>query len=136
MNIDSKPRRNDGVLNCQSQLVFLNSCKGTWYLYARLVFSIRKAIDDNTKVEGHHSDLYVFCHYKASRKEQNILDMGLWDFYVYPTFKIDNDPKLKDKNSISIYRIKKLGVAPVSFDVLYDEIMCQISVVSEHLSKG
>ena len=103
---------------------------------SRLVFSIRKAIDDNTKVEGHHSDLYVFCHYKASRKEQNILDMGLWDFYVYPTFKIDNDPKLKDKNSISLYRIKKLGVAPVSFDVLYDEIMCQISVVSEHLSKG
>lgn len=103
---------------------------------SRLVFSIRKAVDDDTKEIGRHSDLYVFCHYKASRKEQNILDMGLWDFYVYPTFMIDADPKLNNKNSISLYRIKKLGVAPVSFDALYDEIMCQISVVSEYLSKG
>lgn len=61
--------------------------------------------------------------------------MNLWDFYVYPTFRIDNDPKLEDKNSISLYRIKKLGVTPVSFDMLYDEIMCQISIVSEQLPK-
>ena len=100
---------------------------------SRLVFSIRKTIDNETKVKGRHSDLYVFCHYKATKKEQNILDMGLWEFYVYPTFKIDNDPKFEKKNSISLYRIKKLGIAPVSFDELYDEIMCQIRVVSQYL---
>ena len=61
--------------------------------------------------------------------------MDLWDFYVYPTFKIEKDPKLKEKNSISLYRIKKFGVLPVSFDLLYDEIMRQISIVSDHLSK-
>ena len=100
----------------------------------RLVFSSRPAIDEETKKEGRHSDLYVFCHYKATRKEQNILDMDLWDFYVYPTFKIDDDPILNNQNSISLYRIKKLGVIPVSFEALYDEIMRQISIVSEHLS--
>ena len=104
---------------------------------SRLVFSIRPAIDWAKEKEGarHNNDLYVFCHYKATRKEQNILDMDLWDFYVYPTFKIEKDPKLKEKNSISLYRIKKFGVLPVSFDLLYDEIMRQISIVSDHLSK-
>ena len=62
--------------------------------------------------------------------------MGLWDFYVYPTFKIDSDLKLKEKNSISLYRIKKLGVMQVSFDALNDEIVRQISIVSEHLSRS
>jgi len=103
---------------------------------SKLVFSIKPAIDWDTNEKGRHNDLYVFCHYKATSKAQNILDMGLWDFYVYPTFKIDSDLKLKEKNSISLYRIKKLGVMQVSFDVLNDEIVRQISIVSEHLSRS
>ena len=103
---------------------------------SKLVFSIKPAIDWDTNEKGRHNDLYVFCHYKATSKAQNILDMGLWDFYVYPTFKIDSDLKLKEKNSISLYRIKKLGVMQVSFDALNDEIVRQISIVSEHLSRS
>lgn len=103
---------------------------------SKLVFSIKPAMNWNTKVIGRHNDLYVFCHYKATRKDQNILDMSLWDFYVYPTFKIKDNPKLKEKNSISLYRLKKLGVMPVSFGALYDEVMHQISVVSEYLSQN
>ena len=102
---------------------------------AKIVFSIKPAIDWSKEKEGarRNNDLYVFCHYKAERKQQNILDMGLWDFYVYPTFKIENDPKLKGKNSISLYRIKKLGVRPVSFDMVYDEIMNQINLISAYI---
>lgn len=105
---------------------------------SRLVFSIRPAIDWNKEKEGagHNNDLYVFCHYKAARKEQNILDMDLWDFYVYPTFKIEEDPKLNKKNNISLYRLKKLGVLPVSFDQLYNEIMYHIQTVAEHLTQN
>ena len=103
---------------------------------SKLVFSIKPAIDWDTNEKGRHNDLYVFCHYKATSKAQNILDMGLWDFYVYPTFKIDSDLKKKKKNSISLYRIKKLGVMQVSFDALNDEIVRQISIVSEHLSRS
>ena len=84
----------------------------------------------------HNNDLYVFCHYKATRKDQNILDMDLWDFYVYPTFKIESDPRLEKKNSVSLYRLKKLGVMPVSFDQLYDEIISKIQTVSEYLSQS
>lgn len=103
---------------------------------SRLVFSIKPAIDENTEEKGRHNDLYVFCHYKATRKDQNILDMDLWDFYVYPTFKIESDPRLEKKNSVSLYRLKKLGVMPVSFDQLYDEIISEIQTVSEYLSQS
>ena len=47
---------------------------------SKLVFSIKPAIDWDTNEKGRHNDLYVFCHYKATSKAQNILDMGLWDF--------------------------------------------------------
>ena len=105
---------------------------------SRLVFSIRPAIDWKKEKDGprHNNDLYVFCHYKATRKDQNILDMDLWDFYVYPTFKIESDPRLEKKNSVSLYRLKKLGVMPVSFDQLYDEIISKIQTVSEYLSQS
>ena len=102
---------------------------------SKLIFSIRPAIDWNKEEEGpcRNNDLYVFCHYKAARKDQNILDMGLWDFYVYPTIMIENNSELKKKNNISLYRLKKLGVLPVPFDQLYDEIIRQIQSVSGYL---
>ncbi len=103
---------------------------------SKLVFSIKPAIDW-AKEEGarHNNDLYVFCHYKAERKKQNILAMDLWDFYVYPTFMIEKNPSLNKKNSISLYRIKKLGVMPVSFDELYGEVIHQITFISDYLSQ-
>ena len=81
------------------------------------------------------NDLYVFCHYKALTTEQNILDLDLWDFYVYPTFMIENDEKLRKQRGISIYRLKKLGVAPKSFEELYQEIKIQIGSISDYMSQ-
>lgn len=50
----------------------------------RIVFSIKKAINFNTadKIPRRNNDMYVFCHYKAERKSDNIFDLALWDFYV------------------------------------------------------
>lgn len=100
---------------------------------SQLVFGIQRAIDWEHPENGRqrNNDLYVFCHYKAVRKSQDILDMDLWDFYVYPTYMIEKDDRLKKKNSISLYRLKKLGAKSVSFDGLYDEIMEKIAAIKD-----
>lgn len=102
----------------------------------KLVFGIQKAIDWKHQESGaqRNNDLYVFCHYKAERKSDDILNMDLWDFYVYPTFQIDADPVISKQKTISLYRIRKLGITPVSFDRLYGEIVRQINLISDFLS--
>lgn len=91
----------------------------------RLKFSIRKAIDWKHEELGkrRNNDIYVFCHYKATRKADNMLDVGLWDFYVLPTWRIEGDPSLSQQSSISVYRLNRIGVEPVGFKSLYDAIV-------------
>ena len=91
----------------------------------QLKFSIRKAIDWAHKERGkcRNNDIYVFCHYKATRKTDNMLDVGLWDFYVLPTWRIESNPSLERQSSISVYRLNKIGVKPVSFEMLYEAIV-------------
>ena len=93
-------------------------------LPSQLKFSIRKAIDWNHEKLGsrRHSDVYVFCCYKATRKEQNMLDLGLWEFFVLPTWRIDEDKFLQERNYVSVYRLQEMGVQPVGFEQLYDAI--------------
>ena len=100
----------------------------------KLTFSIRKAIDwDRPELgENRNNDLYVFCHYKAGRKKDDILDLCNWDFYVYPTYKIEQDSSLKEQKSISVYRLKALKVQPQSYETLYDEIIRVINEISNH----
>lgn len=38
-----------------------------------------------------HSDIYVFCLFTATSKEQSILDLGLWKFYVLPTYVLNRE---------------------------------------------
>lgn len=106
---------------------------------SRLVFSIRKAINWKGKDEipRHNNDLYVFCHYTAQRKSDDMLDLKWWDFYVYPTFKIDEDTdtKLSDQKTISLRRLQMIGISKVSFAELYDEIMRCLDEISEHFNK-
>jgi len=91
----------------------------------QLKFSIRKAIDWKHEELGkrRNNDIYVFCHYKATRKADNMLDVGLWDFYVLPTWRIESDPSLSQQSSISVYRLNKIGVMPVGFESLYGAII-------------
>ena len=101
---------------------------------SQLKFSIKPSIDWSRYEEGphHNNDLYVFCHYKAQYKKDNMLDLGLWDFYVYPTFKIEDDSNLKDQKTISVYRLKQLNVPPQSYNTLYNKIESVIFEISEY----
>lgn len=38
-----------------------------------------------------HSDIYVFCLFTATSKEQSILDLDLWKFYVLPTCVLNRE---------------------------------------------
>lgn len=102
---------------------------------SQLKFSIRKAIDWQHEELGErrNNDIYVFCHYKATRKTDNMLDVGLWDFYVMATAKIERDPALREQKTISLYRLNKLGVKKLSFSELYDGIIDELR--SESLMK-
>lgn len=100
----------------------------------KLCFNIRPSTDwDNPEAGARrNNDLYVFCHYKATSKDDDILDLNFWDFYVYPTFKIEESPVLSKQKSVSIYRLKKLSVSPLPFEKVYNEILNCISEISEY----
>ncbi len=94
----------------------------------QLKFSIRKAIDWSAgdEIPRRNNDLYVFCHYTAQHKNDNMLDLHFWDFYVITTAKIEADPSLSKQNTISVYRLKKLGVPRIGFSELYDAIISEL----------
>ncbi|MCC5917921.1 MAG: hypothetical protein JJU02_11415 [Cryomorphaceae bacterium] len=68
-----------------------------------------------------HADLYVFCHLK--HKDQSSIDplkMEQWDFYVLPTFRLDNYKR--SQTSITINSLKKL-----TGNKKYSELKTEIS---------
>ena len=79
-----------------------------------------------------NNDLYVFCLYKAQSNGENIMDVSKWDFYVYPTYKINENPSLEGNNTISKARLEKLGVKPVSFRDLCDTIKKTVDDIAMH----
>lgn len=97
----------------------------------RLTFSIREAMDwDHPELgKRRHSDIYVFCHYKATRKEDDPLDLELWDFYVMATWRINADENLKKQGSISVWKLQSMGFQPVAFEGLYDAIADELKTV-------
>lgn len=100
----------------------------------KLTFSIARKIDwaSGSEEKHHNNDLYVFCHYKAERKSDDILDLDLWDFYVLPTYKIREDKSLADQKTISVWRLGELGIQPVSYDGLFNLIMRTIEDIEVH----
>lgn len=98
---------------------------------SRIRFSIKSPKD-----MPRQSDLYVFCHYKALTPErQRMLDLSYWDLYAFPTYKIDEDEKLKDKTGISLYKLKKLNARHSDFAGLHASIMETIVDISDHFSR-
>ena len=69
-----------------------------------------------------NNDIYVFALYTATDKRRNILDLSWWQFYVLPTFKIEQDPVLSKQKSISLNRVHEL-CPMLSFNDLCDEII-------------
>lgn len=52
------------------------------------------------------SDLYVFCLYTSLSKEESMLNLNLWDFYVLSTYVLNN--KKPDQKSLSISSLLRL----------------------------
>ena len=55
-----------------------------------------------------NNDIYVFAVYTAKDKTQNIFDLSLWDFYVMPTFQLDQDSYWSNCKSISLKSVQKM----------------------------
>lgn len=68
-----------------------------------------------------HADIYVFCHLK--HKDQTTIDplkMEQWDFYVLPTFELNNYKR--SQSSITLNSLKKL-TEPVIYSRLKGKII-------------
>jgi hypothetical protein len=94
--------------------------------FSTISFSIKpaRAWDAETDMRSgeskRHADLYVFCHLK--HKDQNTIDplkMEQWDFYVLPTFRLDNYKR--SQSSITINSLRKL-TEPIKYSELKTEI--------------
>lgn len=70
-----------------------------------------------------NSDVYVFCVYTATHKEQSPLNLDLWEFYILPT-KVLNEQKATQK-TISLPSLMQLG-----------PIWCDYYGISDALSKA
>ena len=94
---------------------------------ARISFRIApaKALDEfgnysvNSKY-ARHSDVYVFCVWTAMSREQNILDLALWDFYVLSTKILDQ--KVPNQKTITFPSLLSLEPKKVDYFGLYEAI--------------
>ena len=67
-----------------------------------------------------HSDVYVFCVWTAMSREQNILDLSLWDFYVIATKTLDQ--KVPNLKTITFQSLLSLHPRKVDYFGLYEAI--------------
>ncbi len=81
--------------------------------YSPISFSIKPAkywdpvtnIEDETK---RHADVYVFCHLKHTNQDTvDPLKMEQWDFYVLPTFRLDNYKR--SQSSITLKSLQNMA---------------------------
>lgn len=80
-----------------------------------------------------NSDLYVFAIYTAKKKEQNILDMSLWEFYVIRTSVLNE--KCGEQKTLSLTKLKDLGTKKVSFSDLCQSIKDACNEISSENKK-
>lgn len=67
-----------------------------------------------------HSDVYVFCVWTAMSREQNILDLSSWDFYVIATKTLDQ--KVPNQKTITFQSLLSLHPRKVDYFGLYEAI--------------
>lgn len=94
--------------------------------FSKISFSIKKAKhwDSNNGMSRgeskRHADLYVFCLLKT--KNQNIINplkLEQWEFFVLPTYKLDNYSR--SQTSITLSSLQKLTES-ANYDMLKIEI--------------
>ncbi|MFZ1703566.1 MAG: hypothetical protein WAT79_04420 [Saprospiraceae bacterium] len=93
---------------------------------SKISFSIKKARfwdEVNNMQRGEpkrHADLYVLCHLKhINQSTIDPLKMEQWDFYILPTFRLDNYER--SQSSITINSLRKL-TEPKKYSELKTEI--------------
>ena len=108
--------------------------------YSPISFSIKPAKHwdaENGMSRGEakrHADIYVFCLLK--HKEQETIDplkMEQWDFYVVPTYKLDN--YTRSKSSITLNSLHKL-VEAISYPELKEKIYEKYNEQIEYKKKN
>lgn len=110
----------------------------SWYQrkFSTISFSIKPArfwdskTNQQQKAPKRHADLYVFCHLK--HKEQSTIDplkMEQWDFYILPTFRIDNYKR--SQSSITLNSLRRL-TDPKKYSELKNEIRKAYTEQKEH----
>lgn len=67
-----------------------------------------------------HSDLYVFCLYTATSREQSILNLDLWEFYILPTSVLDSEKPTQ--KSIGLQSLLQLSPVKSNYSCLGDAI--------------
>lgn len=67
-----------------------------------------------------HSDLYVFCLFTATSREQSILNLDLWEFYLLPTAVLDREKGTQ--KSIGLQSLLQLSPLKVDYAGLGDAI--------------
>lgn len=94
--------------------------------YSTISFSIKPARYWDTKTNilsktsKRYADVYVFCLLK--QKDQSTIDplkMEQWEFYILPTFKLDNYER--SQSSITLNSLCKL-TKPIDYENLKNEI--------------
>lgn len=80
-----------------------------------------------------NSDLYVFAIYTAKKKEQNILDMSFWEFYVIRTSVLNK--KCGEQKTLSLTKLETLDAKKVSFSELCKAIMDTCYEISAEIKK-
>lgn len=85
--------------------------------YSKILFDIapKRAWDGKTGYAPEakrNSDLYVFCLYTALSREQSILNLDLWEFYVLATSTLND--RVPNQKSISLHSLLKLE--PINTD--------------------
>lgn len=67
------------------------------------------------------SNLYVFCRFSGHPVVDELLEMKNWEFYVCPTERINE--QLGDKNGVSVFRLRRMNIAPCDFADLGDSVL-------------
>lgn len=78
-----------------------------------------------TRKTDYKADIYVFCLLKhQDPKTLDILNMDQWCFYVLSKEKVKEISR--NGNSISLVRLEKIGMKPISFKEIEDAIIRQV----------
>ena len=78
-----------------------------------------------------NNDVYIFSLYTAKSRRCNILDLSWWEFYIIPTFVLDENPELAERKTISLKKIKQLNIQPTAFQDLCEEIVTACNSIPE-----